>query len=239
MALTRYRLQPPLVEPSCLWLWYREIVKIFFNSVTHFIESFSDYLSVPQPKAGRFYLLPKIRKTGNLGRPIVSTNGHPTERISEFVDHHLRPFVEELPSHVQDTTDYLKNVESNPLPNETILVSLDVTSLYTNIPHEDGVEACKEVCDSRETKVPPTEILIEFLLLVLKCNSFECNEKHYLQIQGTAMGTKMAPSYANVFNGQLEKRLLMSVPLTPYLWLRFIDDIDMQWCHGQQNLQKF
>ena len=53
------------------------------------------------------------------------------------------------------------------------------------------------------------------------------------------MGTKMAPSYANVFMGQLEKRLLMSVPLTPYLWLHFIDDIDMQWCHGQQNLQTF
>ena len=53
------------------------------------------------------------------------------------------------------------------------------------------------------------------------------------------MGTKMAPSYANVFMGQLEKRLLMSVPLTPYLWLHFIDGIDMQWCHGQQNLQTF
>ena len=119
----------------------------------------SDYLSVPQPKAGRFYLLPKIHKTGDPGRPIVSANGHPTERISEFVDHHLRPFLAELPSYVQDTTDYLKKVESNPLPSEKILVSLDVTSLYTNTPHEGGVAACKEVWDSRETKVPPPEIL--------------------------------------------------------------------------------
>ena len=181
----------------------------------------------------------KIHKTGNPGGPIVSANGHPTERISEFVDHHLRPFAEELPSYVQDTTDYLKKVESNPLPNETILVSLDVTSLYTNIPHEEGVAACKEAWDNKETKVPPTEILTELLLLVLKCNNFEFNEKHYLQIQGTAIGTKLAPSYANVFMGQLENRLLMSVPLTPYLWLRFIDYIDMQWCHEQQNLQFF
>ena len=67
-----------------------------------------DYLSVPQLKVGRFYLLPKIHKTGNPGRPIVSANGYPTERISEFDDHHLRPFVEELPSYVQDTTNYLK-----------------------------------------------------------------------------------------------------------------------------------
>ena len=62
---------------------------------------------------------------------------------------------------------------------------------------------------------------------------------HYLQIQGTAMGTKMAPSYANIFMGHLEGQLLMAVPLTPYRWLRFIDDIDMQWSHGQDNLKIF
>ena len=42
--------------------------------------------SNPNPRAGRFYILPKIHKQGNPGRPIISSNGHPTERISEFVD---------------------------------------------------------------------------------------------------------------------------------------------------------
>ena len=42
--------------------------------------------SNPNPRAGRFYILPKIQKQGNPGRPIISSNGHPTERISEFVD---------------------------------------------------------------------------------------------------------------------------------------------------------
>ena len=32
-----------------------------------------------EPKAGRFYILPKIHKQGNPGRPIISSNGHPTE----------------------------------------------------------------------------------------------------------------------------------------------------------------
>ena len=48
-------------------------------------------------------------------RPIVSANGHPTEKISEFVDFHLRPHVEALPSQLKDTTDYLQKMESmNP-----------------------------------------------------------------------------------------------------------------------------
>jgi hypothetical protein len=44
------------------------------------------YLIPDSPKPGRFYLLPKIHKANNPGRPIVSANGHPTEKISEFVD---------------------------------------------------------------------------------------------------------------------------------------------------------
>ena len=198
-----------------------------------------DYLSVQNPKAGRFYLLPKIHKPGNPGRPIVSANDHPTERISEFVDLHLRPHVVQLPSYVQDTTDYLKKVETDDLPDNTILVSMDVTSLYTNIPHEDGIAACKEAWNKRSIQDPPTDTLVELLSLILKCNNFEFNNKHYLQIQGTAMGTRMAPSYANIFMGRLEEQLLMSVPLKPYSWLRFIDDIDMQWCHGRQSLNDF
>ncbi|XP_060598432.1 uncharacterized protein LOC132752158 [Ruditapes philippinarum] len=111
--------------------------------------------------------------------------------------------------------------------------------LYTNIPHEDGIAACKEAWDSRIIKNPPTETLIELLVLILKCNNFVFCDKHFLQVQGTAMGTKMAPSYANVFMGKLEGQLLAAVPLKPFSWLRYIDDIDMQWCHGEEALQDF
>ena len=109
---------------------------------SHIDKNTFDYLKPDKPKVGRFYILPKIHKVNHPGRPIVSANGHPTEKISEFVDFHLRPDVEALPSHLKDTTDYLKKMESmNPLPSGTILVSMDVTSLYTNIPHNDGIEA--------------------------------------------------------------------------------------------------
>jgi hypothetical protein len=46
--------------------------------------------------------------------------------------------------------------------------------------------------------------------MVLKKNNFTFNGDHYLQINCTAMGTKMAPSYANIFMGKLEKQLLES-----------------------------
>jgi hypothetical protein len=40
-----------------------------------------EYLTPEDRKPGRFYLLPKIHKKNNPGRPIVSANGHPTEKI--------------------------------------------------------------------------------------------------------------------------------------------------------------
>jgi hypothetical protein len=124
------------------------------NETSHIDNDTFDYLKPDKPKAGRFYLLPKIHKVNNPGRSIVSANGHPTEKITEFVDFRLRPHVEALPSHLKDTTDYHLNMESmNPLPY--ILFSMDVMSLYTNVLHNDGVErpGIKEPLKNHQRKV--------------------------------------------------------------------------------------
>ena len=47
----------------------------------------------PQPRTPSLYLLPKIHKPGNPGRPIVSSYGSPTERVSAYIDAHLHQFV--------------------------------------------------------------------------------------------------------------------------------------------------
>ncbi|XP_055997948.1 uncharacterized protein LOC130047308 [Ostrea edulis] len=187
----------------------------------------------------QLYLLPKIHKEGMPGRPIVSAIGHPTEKISEFLDLHLRPHVEKLQSSLKDTTDYINKTPSSNLPDNTLLVTMDVTSLYTNIPHDEGIEACREVWENRTIKCPSTESLIKLLEHVLRMNNFMFNGKHYLQISGTAMGTKMAPSYANIFMGRLERNLLNQLPSRPLGWLRFIDDIEMKWTGSRESLDGF
>ena len=94
------------------------------------------FLIQTDPKPGRFYILPKIHKQGNPGRPIVSSNSHPTERISQFVDYHLKPLLQTTQSFIKDTTHFLHKLEQlGQLPNNAFLVTLDVSSLYTNIPH--------------------------------------------------------------------------------------------------------
>ena len=88
-------------------------------------------------------MLPKIHKKDIPGRPICSSNGHPTERISQFVDHHIRKYVSELPSYVRDTQHFISKLKLlNSLPEGSILATMDITSLYTNIPNKEGIDCC-------------------------------------------------------------------------------------------------
>ena len=70
-------------------------------------------------------------------------------------------------------------------------------------------------------------------------NVFEHNGDVYLQKQGTAVGTKMAPNYAILFMGDLEEKILESSPLKPLVWWRYIDDIFFLWEHGEESLKLF
>ncbi|XP_063960282.1 uncharacterized protein LOC135155276 [Lytechinus pictus] len=127
------------------------------------------------------------------------------------------------------------------LPERTILVTADVKSLYTNIPHNEGIQACKNTLNSRQRLHPPTDQLIRLLELVLTLNNFKFQEQHYIQIQGTAMGTPLAPSYANIFMGELETDILTNSrhAIIAGSWKRYIDDIQFMWSGSPRLLAKF
>ena len=69
---------------------------------------------------------------------------------------------------------------------------------YTCIPHSEGIEACRHALlapESIHIEQPPMEVLITLIELVLQNSTFEFNRKVYKQINGVAMGTKMAVAY--------------------------------------------
>ncbi|KAK3726201.1 hypothetical protein QZH41_002878 [Actinostola sp. cb2023] len=173
---------------------------------SHYIDDKTcKYLIQSDTKPGRFYILPKIHKP-----------------------------VSKLPSYVKDTNDFLHKLSLiRDLPDNTLLVTLDVSSLYTNIPHNDGINACNHFLSTRSDKTIPTNTLCDLIRMILTMNNFTFNNNNYLQIHGTAMGTKMAPSFANLFLGYFEANALNKAPFTPHSWLRYIDDIFMVWTEEQ------
>lgn len=127
-----------------------------------------------------------------------------------------------------------------------ILVAADVTSLYTVIDHNEGIQACEEALEGRseaEKKRSPTEFITKLIRIILSSNCFIFAGRLFRQILGTAMGTPMAPSYANLFMSKIETKILngyeKKTGLRPKFWFRFLDDIIFLWGHGEESLHDF
>lgn len=93
--------------------------------------------------------------------------------------------------------DFLNHLPET-VPENIILASFDVQSLYSNIPHNLGHEAInfwlqKHPADlnSRFSK----DFVLEGIAFILNNNTFYFNRKYYRQKKDTAMGTKFAPVY--------------------------------------------
>ena len=193
------------------------------------------------PRIPIFYTLTKIHKPIPVGRPIISGCDGPTERISSFVDTLLQPIAQQQHSFIKDTTDFINFIEKTKIGQDTILVSMDVSSLYTNIPQEEGTNTvCKAYEKFHNYNPPiPTRFLREMLVLILKENSFQFNGENYLQTHGTAMGTKMAVSFANIFMAEIEIKIIQQSDTKPKVWKRYIDDIFSLWDCGKTNVDHF
>lgn len=96
----------------------------------------------------------------------------------------------------------------------------------------------KRHCAVLEGDLHPLTITT-LLKTVLEMNNFQFNGQHYLEIGGTAMGTRVAPTFANQFMVHFEDTHVYTYPLQPILWLRFIDDVFLRWTHGVGEQQSF
>ena len=86
---------------------------------------------------------------------------------------------------------------------------MDVSSLYTNIPHEEGIHALENALSKTKLNSNITINAIKTMMyLILTLNNFIFNNEFFLQIKGTAMGTRAAPNYANIFMGAFERKYI-------------------------------
>ena len=145
------------------------------------------------------------------GRAMISGNDTVTEKLSAFVDFHLTKYMENnfIASFIKDTKQFLNHLlDLSTLPDNTLLVTMDIKSLYPDITHKDGVEVVKQIINRHNTDPKLTYWISCCIECILKNNNFTFNESNYIQTQGKAMETKITPKYANIFMHQLESKLM-------------------------------
>ena len=204
-------------------------------------ENIADGLKNSSPRTPQFYISPKIHKEGNPGHPVVSSINCHTANISNYVDYHLQPIVKQIPSYVKDTNNFINKINAvKSVPKNSYLVTMDVRSLYTNIPNAEGISAVKRAFDNYSKKTTTTKVITTFSALILTLNNFVLDCIHYLQIKGCAMDTIYAPAYAIFFMANFELKYIY-----PYIrdktkmFLRFIDYLFMIWTGSEQELLDF
>lgn len=207
------------------------------------------------------YILPKIHKNDILisitkeaqseyislllphnltSRPIINNRYSPTKYLSFFLDKLLKPMYQFIPSFIKDTFDLLSKLPRS-YNNNTVFISLDVKSLYTSIPHQLGYDSIQYFVSTHSysgNQQFPIPFFLDAVKIVLENNIFKYKTRYFKQIRGTAMGTIMAPAYANIVMGYLEKTLYSRVKndisdsAATYLkasYFRYLDDILIIW----------
>ncbi len=147
-----------------------------------------------------------------------------------------------MDSYLKDTTNHIRKVESiGILPNKTLLVTLDVKSLYTNTPQWEGLAVIQRLLNKKRpgNVLPTNQDIMRLIHLVLTLNHFEFNDMYWTQMGGVAMVSKSSPTFANLFMEDWESKWVYTYLLAPFIWRRYINDVFMIWTHGLVELNKF
>ena len=184
----------------------------------------------------KFYGLPKIHKTGNPLRPIVSSRGSVTYGVAKVISKVLKPLVGQSPHHIQSTGDFVSKAQGLTLQPEEYLASYDVTSLFTSVPIDPALNIIKDLLEKDEKlndrTVLSIQSIMELLGFCLHNAYFSFQNKFYEQVEGVAMGSPISPIVANLYMEYFEGRALRSAANPPRVWCRFVNDT---WAIQQQS----
>ena len=209
-----------------------DAIKREANLVIERVNALSGAVKLPIIKGdyepGYIYGNVKTHKNGNPLRPIISQIPTPTYHLAKKLNGLLTPYI---PSkyRVQSSTDFLDIVRKTT--PRGIIASLDVESLFTNVPVQQTINM---ICDRvyRDNTTPalgiPEDALRDLLRICTMESPFNTHRGQiYQQIDGVAMGSPLGVLFADFYMGVIEERVFSQHP-TPYTYCRYVDDTFVQ-----------
>jgi len=147
-----------------------------------------------------------IRKTGSPLRIVVSSVGSPLYDVARFLREILSNSIKKPNSNIKDSWLFVTKINNTPtIESHEVLMSLDVTSLFTNIPKELVIQGIRNRWNDIKniTKMSQAQFL-DAIDLVLSSASFKFDGKYYEQIYGSPMGSPLSPILADIIMDDLE-----------------------------------
>ena len=156
-----------------------------------------------------------------------------------FLDHVLQPSAQSYPDFLRNSTELVNILENITVPEETILVTLDVISLYPSLPQGECLDIIhREMFEPQELIIFNPNLVTHLLHTNINNNYFQFAGVTFLQPQGTAMGASFSPTIANIYMSIMLHNFLTTASEKPLLLKRYIDDIFIIW-PKHQSLTRF
>jgi len=174
----------------------------------------------------RAYGLPKIHKHNCPLRIIVSTINSPLGTLATFLKDILQNSIDKPISFTANSYQLTESLNGFTLDPSHKMVSLDVISLFTNIPTDLALNSIEKRWNliSRHTLIPLQEFK-DAVKFVLSSTFFTFNSIIYRQIFGTPMGSPLSPVIADLVMQDLETIAIKNLPFQPPFFHRYVDDI--------------
>ena len=169
----------------------------------------------------KFYGLPKIHKEGMPLRPIVSSNGAVTYSTFKELFRILKPLVGKSPCHIQNSQDFIQQIQGIQLQPKQCMVSLDVKALFTSVPIEPAITIIKKLLEEDQSLQQRTTMAVNDIICLpefcLKSTYFPYKGQHFEHLEGDAMASPISPIVANLYIENFKEKARSTVPHPTYL----------------------
>lgn len=214
------------------------------NNINHckflFPNDYSSRLITPMnPQAPVLYGLPKIHKDNVPVRPVVSYIGCPAYELAKKLNDIIKEKSSFYPKYsIQNTADLIAKIRDVILPPNSIFLSLDVDSLFTNVPYQETLKILSNILERRRIHPGEANEIVHLTNICMQQNYFKFNGGYYKQKEGLAMGSPLSPLMAEIFMDNFENRYFTGNNNILYYY-RYVDDILICWTGTRQELESF
>lgn len=176
-------------------------------------------------------------------RPVVAYNNSPTYNIAKWLNSYLKNTIDvEFKYTIKNSIELANKIKEVKIPPNSLLVSLDVTNLFTNVPLEETKTIVRQkLIDSNLSHNIISEIM-SLLTVCLEQNFFIFDKVTYYQPDGLAMGSPLSPLLADLFLDNFENQLILNNNIFHehiIYYFRYVDDIIILWNDTLENLHLF